>query len=75
MLIFATQILDVAQLVAHLVRDQEVARSSRVIQTSIKKALADASAFSFIQEAFLIHFQRGRNRNLGWRPAGCLSEY
>ena len=40
-------ILDVAQLVAHLVRDQEVAGSSPVIQTSSIEAVADAAASVF----------------------------
>ena len=34
-------LLDVAQLVAHLVRDQEVAGSSPVIQTSGNQALTE----------------------------------
>ena len=33
---FCSPLLDVAQLVAHLVRDQEVAGSSPVIQTKVK---------------------------------------
>lgn len=39
-------ILDVAQLVAHLVRDQEVAGSSPVIQTKKSESLRLAFLFS-----------------------------
>ena len=45
----AEAFLDVAQLVAHLVRDQEVAGSSPVIQTTNNQALAGTQVlFSFI---------------------------
>ena len=47
MRIYAVANLDVAQLVAHLVRDQEVAGSSPVIQTSSSEAVADAAASVF----------------------------
>ena len=40
--------LDVAQLVAHLVRDQEVAGSSPVIQTSNNEALAEMQVPYFL---------------------------
>ena len=40
--------LDVAQLVAHLVRDQEVAGSSPVIQTTLSQALAETQVLFFL---------------------------
>ena len=47
-----------AQLVAHLVRDQEVAGSSPVIQTTVSEALAVTQVlFLFEPVAFLSQFQ------------------
>ena len=52
------RLLDVAQLVAHLVRDQEVAGSSPVIQTLDYEALAKKQApLSFYEVAVLSQFQ------------------
>ena len=51
-------LLDVAQLVAHLVRDQEVAGSSPVIQTIRNQALTETQVLdSFMLVALLSHFQ------------------
>ena len=54
-----SQILDVAQLVAHLVRDQEVAGSSPVIQTTENEALTEMYVPQiFVLVALLSHFLR-----------------
>ena len=77
MRIYAVANLDVAQLVAHLVRDQEVAGSSPVIQTSSSEAAADAAALFFantVEEPVPggLHKELGpdilRSRKVGYRP-------
>ena len=72
-----SNLLDVAQLVAHLVRDQEVAGSSPVIQTTENQALANELVLDFfVPVALLSHFQRvlkvfgGDNRDVIFQGIG-----